>query len=325
MTNSAELNPLCVGVDVASAELEVALPNVKDRLTVENSAPAIVKRLVPRLASLPGPVLVVVEATGGIEAVLVRVLHEQRIPVAVVNPRQVRDFAKGIGRDAKTDRIDATVLARFGQVVKPQPTLAKSEMDEKLGALNTRRQQILDMINQEQNRLRVTLDPEVREYVRQSLETLKKQVKTLDERLKKCVAENPEQQRKVEIFKSVKGIGPVATATLLADLPELGRYNREQIAKLVGVAPINRDSGRQVGKRHVFGGRSTVRRILYMATLVAIRHNRRLKDHYKQLLSRGKLKKVAIVACMRKFLTILNTLVKTDQLWCDNKNAPGVA
>ena len=323
MTNSAESFASYVGVDVASAELEVFLPP-KERLTVVNTAAAIVQCLLPRLTAA-GSVLVVVEATGGNETVLVRVLHEQRIPVAVVNPRQVRDFAKGIGCDAKTDRIDATVLARFGEVVKPQPTLAKSEETERLGALTTRRQQLLEMINQEQNRLRLTFDKEVREYIEQSLETLKKQVKTLDERLKTCVAENQEQRRKVEIFASVKGLGPVTTATLLADLPELGQLNREQIAKLVGVAPINRDSGQQFGKRHVFGGRSTVRRVLYMATLVAIRHNRRLKEHYQQLVARGKLKKVAIVACMRKFLTILNTLVKTDQLWCDHKNAPGVA
>lgn len=325
MTNSAASIGLYVGVDVASAELEVYLPNPQERLTVENTASAIVARLVPRLKSLAAPVLVVVEATGGNETVLVRVLHEQGIPVAVVNPRQVRDFAKGIGCDAKTDRIDAAVLARFGEVVKPQPTLAKSEEEEKLGALTARRQQLLEMINQEQNRLRLTFDPEVRQYIEQSLEVLKKQVKTLDARLKKCVAESHTLRRKVEIFSSVKGLGPVTVATLLADLPELGQFNREQIAKLVGVAPINRDSGQQLGKRHVFGGRATVRRVLYMATLVAIRHNQRLKAHYQQLLTRGKLKKVAIVACIRKFLTILNTLVKTDQLWCDNKNAPGVA
>lgn len=324
MTNLTETFATYVGVDVASAELEVWLPP-KERLTVENTTSAIVKRLLPRLTSAAGPVLVVVEATGGNEAALVRVLHEQRIAVAVVNPRQVRDFAKGLGYDAKTDRIDATVLARFGEVVQPQPTLAKSEEDEKLGALNTRRQQLLDMLGQEQNRLRLTWDPEVRGYIQQSLETLKKQLKTLDERLQKCVAENEAQRRKVEIFASVTGLGPATTATLLAELPELGQLNREQIAKLVGVAPINRDSGQQSGKRHVFGGRSTVRRVLYMATLVAIRYNRRIKEHYQQLVARGKLKKVAIVACMRKFLTILNTLVKTDQLWCDNQNASGVA
>lgn len=325
MTNSAESFTSYVGVDVASAELEVFLAKSKQRLTVENTASAIAKRLLPRLASLAESVLVVVEATGGNETILVRLLHERRIPVAVVNARQVRDFAKGIGRDAKTDRIDATVLARFGEVVQPKPTLAKSEEAEKLGALTTRRQQLQEMLNQEQNRLRLTFDQEVRGYIEQSVETLKKQLKTLDERLKKCVAENQADQRKVEIFSSVKGIGPVTTATLLADLTELGQLNREQIAKLVGVAPINQDSGQQSGKRRVFGGRSSVRRVLYMATLVAIKHNRRLREHYQHLLTKGKLKKVAIVACMRKFLTILNTLVKTDQLWCDNKNAPGMA
>lgn len=325
MTNSAESFALYVGVDVASAELEVFLPTTKETLTVENTRPAIVTRLIPRLASLAQPVLVVVEATGGNEALLVRLLHEHQMLVAVVNPRQVRDFAKGIGRDAKTDRIDAAVLARFGEVVKPLPTQAKSEETEKLGALTTRRNQLLEMINQEQNRLRLTYDQEIRRYIEESLETLKKQVQLLDERLKKCVAEDQPNQRKVEIFASVKGIGPVTVATLLADLPELGQLNREQIAKLVGVAPINRDSGQHVGKRRVLGGRSTVRRVLYMATLVAIRHNERLKEHYQQLLRRGKLKKVALVACMRKFLTILNTLVKTDQLWNPNKNASGVA
>lgn len=325
MSNSMETFTLFVGVDVASRELEVYWPVTHERLTVENTEKAIAAQLVPKLKACNQAVLVVAEATGGLETLLVRVLHEHQLAVAIVNPRQVRDFAKGVGCDAKTDRIDAAVLARFGEVVKPAPTAAKSEETERLGALTTRRNQLLEMINQEQNRLRLTYDKEVRKYIEESLESLKKQVKLLDERLKQCVAQDETNRRKVEIFSSVKGLGPVTTATLIAELPELGKLNREQIAKLVGVAPINRDSGQQRGLRRVFGGRSTVRRVLYMATIVATRHNQRLKAHYQQLLARGKVKKVALVACIRKFLTILNTLVRNNELWQDNRNAPGAA
>jgi transposase len=261
--------------------------------------------------------IVVMEATGGYEELLVGLLHQHDIAVAVVNPRRVRAFAAGIGKDAKTDAIDAQVIAFYGQVVKPAAQIAKSVDEQKLQALVERRRQLLDLINQENNRRQQTADREVQEYIQQSLETLKKQVKTIDERLTKCVHADTANARKVEILESVKGIGAVTVSTILAELPELGELNRGQIAKLVGVAPLNNDSGQASGQRRTFGGRAYVRRVLYMATLVATRFNSRIKDFYQRLLSEGKLKKVALTAAMRKLLTILNTLVKTNQLWAE--------
>jgi transposase len=194
---------------------------------------------------------------------------------------------------------------------------AKSEEEKKLRSLVERRRQLLDLINQENNRLQQTADQEIRGYLQQTLETLKNQVQVIDQRLKKCVQEDSENARKIEILDSVKGIGPVAISTFLAELPELGKLNRGQIAKLVGVAPMNNDSGQKTSRRRIFGGRSYVRRVLYMATLVATRHNPRIKAFYQRLLGEGKLKKVALTAAMRKLLTILNTLIKKDEIWND--------
>lgn len=314
MKNESESFALSVGVDVSKPHLDVYFPDSRMGLRIDNSEGAIATNLVKELKKRKN-VLVVMEATGGYECTLVKVLQQRKIAVAVVNPRQVRDFAKGIGRDAKTDPIDAEVLSLFGQVVQPAPMAAKSEDEEKLAALVTRRRQLIDLINQEKNRLRQTCDREIQGFIRKSLESLQKQLEEIDSRLEKCVANDTANARKVEILKSAKGMGPVVISTFLTELPELGELNREEIAKLVGVAPLNRDSGARHGKRYIGGGRSYVRRMLYMATLVATRHNIKIKRMYQHLLARGKLKKVAIVACMRKFLTILNTMIKNDMLW----------
>jgi transposase len=255
------------------------------------------------------------EATGGYESLLVKLLHEHQISLAVVNPRQVRDFAKGLGYDAKTDPIDACVIARFGDVVHPAPQAAQSDEHIKLGALVERRRQLLDLVNQEQNRLQQTTDSEIRKSIQTVLKSLKAQVKTMDERIAKAVEADVANARTVEILNSVKGIGPVTVSTIVAELPELGKLNRQEIAKLVGVAPMNNDSGKSTGKRKTAGGRHTVRRTLYMATLVATRFNPTIKAFYQRLLAKGKLKKVALTAAMRKLITILNTMVHTDQLW----------
>jgi len=324
MKNESESFALFVGVDVSKAQLEVFFPDSQTRLAIENSEDAIVRELVEVLKPKPRA-LVVMEATGGYESALVRALGKRDIAVAVVNPRQVRDFAKGIGRDAKTDTIDAEVIAKFGQVVQPAPLAAKSAAEEKLAALVTRRKQLLDLINQESNRLQQTGDHEIQELIRHSLESLKKQLQVIDARLEKCVAEDTANARKVEILNSVQGIGAVTISTFLADLPELGKLNRGEIAKLVGVAPVNRDSGTWQGKRFVSGGRGYVRRVLYMATLAATRFNAKIRAHYLHLLAKGKAKKLALVACMRKLLTILNTLIKNDVLWSNEKSAPGPA
>jgi len=307
-----------IGVDVSKDKLDFALDGKTRTWTSKNSEKEIVKQLIQPITNWTST-LVVMEATGGYESRLVALLHEHKIALAVVNPRRVRDFAKGVGVDAKTDSIDAKVLARFGHVVQPAAQMAKSAEDKKLKALNERRQQLLGLINQENNRLQQTSDEEVCGYIRESLETLQEQIKTVDERLAKCVKSDPKNARKVEIIESVKGLGPVAVSTFLAELPELGALNRGQIAKLVGVAPMNCDSGKTSGRRRTIGGRSYVRRVLYMGTLVATQHNPRIKTFYKRLLAQGKPKKVALVAAMRKLLTILNGLIKKDELWRDAK------
>jgi len=307
-----------LGVDVSKATLDFALADDKKSLSIKNTEEEIVSRLIGSIDN-PQTTIVVMEATGGYEQLLVELLHRHGIALAVVNPRRVRDFADAIGRDAKTDPIDAGVIAFYAQVVKPQPLAAQSEDQKKLKALVERRRQLLDLINQENNRLQQTTDQEIRGYIQKSLETLKKQVKTVDQRLEKCVQADSLNARKIEILQSVKGLGPVAVSTFLAELPELGTLNRGQIAKLVGVAPLNNDSGQKSGQRRTFGGRSYVRRVLYMATLVATRFNPRIKVFYQRLLGEGKAKKVALIAAMRKLLTILNTLIKNDELWNQEK------
>lgn len=311
---------LFVGVDVSKAKLDIFLPDCPTRMSIDNSELAIGCELIKRLGRKKKKTLVVVEATGGYETTLVKLLQKHKIAVAVVNPRQVRDFAKGIGREAKTDSIDAEVLSQFGSVVKPEPVAARSQADERLGALNTRRTQLLDLISQENNRVQQTTVKEIQHLIRENLTSLKKQLKEIDAMLKQCLATDTVNERKIEIITSVKGFGCVSTCTFLADLPELGKLNREEIAKLVGVAPLNRDSGTTQGKRFIFGGRSSVRRVLYMAALVATKRNARIKACYQHLVAQGKAKKVAIVACMRKLLTILNTLIKTDTLWSDERS-----
>jgi transposase len=265
-----------VGVDVSKAKLDFAFGDGKHTRSIENHETQIVKELIGRIKN-PESTIVVMEATGGDENRLVTLLHQHKIALAVVNPRRVRDFADGIGRDAKTDPIDARVIAFYGQVVKPDAQGAQSEEDKKLKSLVERRRQLLGLINQQNNRLQQTTDQEIRRYIKASLESLNRQVKTINERLAQCVKSNTAHARTVEILDSVKGFGPVALSTFLAELPELGELNRGQIAKLVGVAPMNRDSGPKAGQRRTFGGRSYVRRVLDMATLVATRFHPRIK------------------------------------------------
>lgn len=304
-----------VGVDVSKHKLHIAVVGHNATGTIDNSEKAIAGWL--KQLELSGATIVVMEATGGYEALLVKLLHGKKIALAVVNPRQVRDFAKGIGRDAKTDPIDAAVLAIFAQIVQPLPQAPKSNEDIKLAAFVNRRRQLLHLIHQENNRLLQTTDPDIRDSIQGVLKCLKKQLKIFDVQLAQAVKLNKPHARKVEILQSVKGLGPVAVSTFVAELPELGQLNRGKIAKLVGVAPINCDSGQSSGKRRVFGGRSYVRRVLYMATLTATRYDGAIKIFYQRMLSQGKPHKVALTAAMRKMLTTLNTLIKNDVLWND--------
>jgi transposase len=315
MNNSEYPFTTVIGIDVSKNKIDITdnqNPSVK---TVGNNKAELdlwIKSIADQTK-----VIVVMEATGGYESLLVERLHLRQIALAVVNPRQVRDFARGIGRVEKTDPIDARVIVRFGEVVQPASQPAQSAEQIKLAAFVVRRRQILGLMNQEQNRSQQTRDEDIRESIESVLKALKKQIETLDRQISKAVRADQDNARKIKILGSVKGIGPVTISTIIAELPELGNLNRKEVAKLVGVAPINKDSGQSIGKRKTAGGRSGVRRTLYMATLVATRFNPRIKAFYQRLLAKGKLKKVALVAAMRKLITILNTLVRTDQLWTD--------
>ena len=321
---NASSKPKCfVGVDVSKDKLDVYQPDTCKLSTIDNSQDA-TEELCKQLKRKKLATMVVMEATGGYETLLCRQLHKHGIEAAVVNPKRVRDFAKGIGADAKTDAIDAEVISRYATVVIPKPTAMKSDHAQKHDALVNRRNQLLELINQENNRLKQTWDADAKLSVQKVVDFLKGQLKQVDAQLAKMLKNDAENQRLIEILTSIKCVGPVLTSTLISGLPELGQLNREKIAKLVGVAPINRDSGKSNGKRFIGGGRHKVRRVLYMATIVGIRRNPALKAHYVHLKSQGKESKVAIVACMRKLIGIINVLVKTDQLWVDKtQQQPG--
>ena len=314
MISTAMTATIFVGVDVSKATLDVYRPDTKELLKIENNDEAIIE-LCSQLEKKKRQVMVVMEGTGGYEYLLVKHLASHKLAAAVINPRRVRDFAKAIGLDAKTDPIDAKVISRYAEVVMPKPMATKSDHELKHSALVARRSQLLELINQENNRLKQSWDDDAKNSIRDVLEVLKKQLKSVDSLLVQMLAKDTANERKIEILQSVKGVGPVTISTLIAELPELGKLNRGEVAKLVGVAPINRDSGTKSGKRFIGGGRGQVRRVLYMATIVAIRHNATIKAFYAHLKSKGKESKVAIVACMRKLVTILNLLVKSNQLW----------
>ncbi len=301
-----------VGIDVSKSVLDVSLYPSGKTWQVEYSPPGITA-LAEELAGL-GPAVVVVEATGGLEMSLTAALGVAGLPVAVVNPRQVRDFARATGRLAKTDKLDAQVLAQFGAMVRPQirplPDAARLE----LRALVTRRQQLLEMITAEKNRLRRTT-PGIRHRIEVNLRWLREQLKELDRDLGDFLKSSPLWQEEARVLRSAPGVGPIVTATLIARLPELGSLNCKQVAALVGVAPFNRDSGTFRGKRKVWGGRGPLRTTLYMATLVATRHNPVLWAFYRRLCDAGKPKKVALIACMRKLLVILNSMIKNHSTW----------
>ena len=299
-----------VGIDVSKDRLDVAVLGERQEKQVDNTQKGI-NEMVQWMQELQ-PELIVVEATGGYQRAVVEALFQAGLTVAVVNPARVRQFARACGLLAKTDKLDAQVLAVFGQKVQPRRYESKSEAGKQLSALLVRRRQLEDMLKAEQNRLR-TISPSLRGSVERMIAYLKEEKKGLDEQIRDFLKEQKSWQEQTEILSSAPGVGPVTTATLLADLPELGKMDRKKIAALVGVAPMNYDSGRKRGYRKTKGGRTDVRSVLYMSTLVATRYNPVIQAHYQQLLKRGKLKKVALIACMRKFLTILNAMVRDQQ------------
>jgi transposase len=313
MTTSS---PLVLGVDVSLDRLDFCqLPQQKQGFVANDPAGVLA---LAQICLEQGTELVCLEATGGLERLLVKELQRRGIPVAVVNPRQIRDFAKALNRLAKTDRLDAHTIALFAQRMQPQPTAPFSENAEKLQALTTRRRQVRDLLIQEQNRLARTWDPEIRQLIQRAIDLYQQQLKELSAQIERLLDADAQFQHTAQIIRSTPGIGPVATAALIAELPELGQLNRQQVARLVGVAPINRDSGQLRGKRMTGGGRSALRHCLYMPTLVAIKHNPKIKAFYQRLLQHGKPKMVALIAAMRKLLVILNLMVKNNQTWLTN-------
>ena len=299
-----------VGIDVSKGRLDVAVLGKERIWQVDNTQDGIT-RLVEQMQELQ-PELIVVEATGGYQRSVVDALFHAGLAVAVVNPARVRQFARASGLLAKTDKLDAFVLAAYGKTMQPRRYEGKTEAEKELSALLVRRKQLEEMLKAEQNRLR-TISPSLRDSLGRSIAFLKEEKKRLDEQIRELMKEQQAWQEQSEILSSAPGVGPVTTATLLAELPELGKMDRKKIAALVGVAPMNYDSGKKRGYRKTKGGRGDVRSVLYMATLVATRRNPLIRSQYQQLLKRGKLKKVALTACMRKFLTILNAMQRDQQ------------
>ncbi len=301
-----------VGIDVSKAQLDIAVRPTQDQWSCPNSNAGIA-RLTKRLKRL-GAQLIVLEATGGYEIPLTAALAAAQLPVAVINPRQARDFARSTGRLAKTDSLDAQVLAHFADAVRPQVRPLPDKRVQELASIVSRRLQIVEMLTAEKNRLqRATLS--VRRDIKRHINWLEKSLVDIDDELKESIVKSPIWRRKVKVLKSAPGIGPISSMTLVAELPELGSLNRKQIAALVGVAPFNRDSGMMRGKRTIWGGRARVRAVLYMAALTASRHNLVIRPFYQRLCAAGKPKKVALTACMRKLLTILNAMVKHATPW----------
>jgi len=301
-----------VGIDVAKASLEVAVHQPAARWAVEYTDPA-VATLVARLTALT-PTLIVLEATGGLEIPVVGALAAGGLPVVVVNPRQVRDFAKATGRLAKTDTLDAAVLAHFAAAVRPPLRPLPDAATQGLAALVTRRRQLVGMLTAERNRLGAAptvLHKELQAHIR----WLERRIAGLDTDLDQAIRTSPVWRAQEDLLRSVPGVGPIVARTLVAQLPELGTLSNKTIAALVGVAPLNRDSGFFRGRRLVWGGRAAVRAVLYMGALAAVRFNPVLRAFYQRLRTGGKLPKVALTACMHKLLTILNAMCKHQRRW----------
>ena len=307
-----ETEKVYAGIDVAKRKLDMAVHLSEQRWDFTNDDEGI-NQAVSCLQEL-SPELVVLEATGGIELPIAASLAVAGIPVAIVNPRQVRDFAKATGKLAKTDALDAQVLAHFAAAIRPTPRPLPDAIAQEFAAILARRRQLIEMLTAEKNRFPTALKP-VRERIKAHISWLEQELADTDRELENNIRKSPLWREKDSLLQSVPGVGPVLSTTLLAHLPELGTLNRKQVAALVGVAPLNRDSGRFRGKRTIWGGRAAVRSILFMATLSATRYNPVIKAFYKRLCAAGKAKKVALTACMRKLLTILNSILRHHTPW----------
>jgi len=301
-----------VGIDVSKASLDVCLRPSGEQFQVKNQASGIVK-LIEHLERFKIQ-QVILEASGGLELDAAQALQEKGFAISIINPRQARDFAKASGKLAKTDRIDAAVLAHFGEAMQPAVTVLASACEQALQAAVTRRRQLVEMLTAEKNR-QSSLRGKMRQSVDEHLEWLEDRIRELDDEIEQLSQAHEQWRSQITILKSVPGIGKVIATTLVAALPELGQVNDKRISALVGVAPLNRDSGKFRGSRTIWGGRANVRAALYMGALVAVQHNPILKAFYARLLSQGKAKKVALTACMHKLLRILNAMIRDGKPW----------
>jgi len=299
-----------VGIDVSKATLDLAILEDKNLKQYTNTSKGI-RSLVEEMCELD-PALIVVEATGGYERAVVMSLYEAGLPVSRVVANRVRQYARAKGVLAKTDPLDAMILADYGKHIQPRKFVAKSEQGQRLTALLVRRRQLIELRKAEKSRLRLAT-PETGASITRMLELIVAEIKQMNKKIWDLIDSDPEWREQARLLRSAKAVGPVTAATLLAELPELGKLDRKQIAALVGLAPINRDSGRKRGKRKTGKGREPVRGALYMAALTGTKYNPVIRKQYNHLLSKGKEKKVALVACMRKLLTILNAMVRDQE------------
>ena len=307
----------CIGIDVAKSFFDLHVSASSQSQCFPNEMQGIQACL--KLCRDVRPELIIMEATGGYESLLAATLQAEGWPVAVVNPRRIRDFAKAIGQMAKTDKLDARIIAQYGATLEPLPSGQIDNNCRKLKALVTRRQQLVDMHTAESNRTEHAIDKEVKNSIAAIVGTIEKHIEKIDKQIKDHIDNQPQLRQKAEYLKSVPGIGDTTANLLVTELPELGCFNRRQIAALVGVAPINRDSGMFRGKRMTGGGRRNIRSRLFMPTLVAVRYNPILKKYYLRLIEKeGKCKMVALVAAMRKLLCIMNSMLKNNQYWQQN-------
>jgi len=302
-----------VGIDVSKDRLDVHVRPSGEVFGVARDGEGL-EELVARLRPL-APTLVVLEATGGFEAVVAAALAGAGLPLAVVNPAQVRAFGRATGRLAKTDRLDAALIARFAEAIRPEPRPVASEQAQALAELVTRRRQVVEMIGMESNRRRQARGPKVLRGIERTLAALQAALTELDREIDDQIRGSPAWRAAEDLLTSVPGVGPITARTLIAELPELGRITRRRIAALVGIAPVNRDSGASRGHRAIAGGRTSVRNVLYMATITAIRRNAPVRAAYERLRARGTPPKAAIVAAMRKLLTILNAILRDARPW----------
>lgn len=307
------MEKLFIGIDVSMDNLDIAAYPTGQIWQYKNNKKGIAKT-VSKLRAL-NPELIAMEATGGLEQALKDALDKADLPVAVVNPRRIREHGRSMGILAKTDKLDARVIAHFAAKIEPRPQPPRDKAEKELDSLVTRRIQLSDMLTAERNRLRTSLDGSVQVGIKDHIQYLENKIEKLDKEVKNKIAQNPSFQKKARLYKSLKGVGDIFSSTLIAKVPELGIINQREIGTLIGLAPINKDSGKFRGKRMIQGGRAMVRKVSYMPVLSAIRFNPVIRNFYNRLIGKGKLPKVALVACMHKMITILNAMAKSNTPW----------